>query len=72
MIDLQRIKRHPTKGRIFLEMLVNAPALFLMFYGLKCLFTLHATIPAPDQGEYHRSLLLRHKTCSGGCSLVIG
>jgi len=41
MIDLARIKQRPTKGRIALEFLLNAPLLLLILYGLKCIATQH-------------------------------
>lgn len=45
MIDLDRIRQHPTGKRWFGEVLLNLPQLLLMLYGLKCLVTLRGTMP---------------------------
>jgi hypothetical protein len=70
MIALQRIRQQPAKGRVFLELLINAPALFLMLYGLKCMLTLRATIPVAVRGEYHTHFRLASVT--GQTSVVAG
>jgi len=58
MIDLARIKREPTKGRIVIELLLNVPQLLLIFYGLTCIVTQHGQFPSHAGGAYSRILHL--------------
>lgn len=56
MIDLTRMKQRRTKGRIAIELLLNAPQLLLIVYGLKCIVTLQGKMLLGVRGALRGTL----------------
>ena len=55
MIDLERIRQERTAKRIIIELLINAPQLFFILYGLKCLVFLRGKMLISVQGVVYSS-----------------
>ena len=55
MIDLERIRQERTAKRIIIESLINAPELFFILYGLKCLVLLRGKMLMNVQGAVYSS-----------------
>lgn len=68
MIDLKEKK--PTAKALLVELLLNAPALLLMLYGLKCIITLQGKMPMSVRGTIYRNLHL--KSVSDSTAVNIG
>jgi len=70
MIDLARIRQERTWKRVLIESLANAPDLFLMFYGLKMLLTLHGQMLLSVREKVYSSLRLA--PASGALAAAVG
>lgn len=55
MIDPRKIWPERANTRIFIELLVNAPQILLMFYGLKCIVSQHGQMLQSTQSAVYRS-----------------
>ena len=70
MIDLAKIKRQPTTGRIIIECLLNMPQLLLILYGLACIATQHGKMFLGVRGAMFKSLHL--VPVNGSVAAVVG
>jgi hypothetical protein len=68
MIDFKKIRERPSQ--IYIELLINAPQLLLMFYGLKCLVTLQGKMLLSVKGAIYSSLHL--VPVNGTVAIIIG